>query len=118
MSIPLKAWLLMHELDPNFLRKFVKARNNLKSNNNTKAHGETHDSQGRDKHTQPCKRGGTKKEPKPETHTVPKQYSAHAEKTMLHASTHDVSDSSEDGYNTSNTDGYGNKMEDSVLDVL
>ncbi len=115
MSIPPKAWLLMCELDPNFLQQFMKARNNLKSHNDTKAHGETDDLQGHNKCMQPCKRGGTKKEPKPETCTIPKQYSAPAEKAVLCSSTEDDSDSSKDGYNTSNTDDYsGNEMEDSI----
>jgi len=80
----------------------VKARNNLKSND-AKPRGDNDNSQGCNKHTQPCKRGGTKQESKLEAHNVPKQYSAPAEKTMLHASVHDNNsdnDSSEDGYNT------------------
>jgi len=60
-------------------------------------------------------RGGMKQAPNPEAHNVPKQYSMPAEKNALCASAHNDSDDlSKDGYNTSNTDGSGNEMEDSV----
>jgi len=46
---------------------------------------------------------------------LPKQYNAPAEKTVFCASTHDDSnDSSDSGYATSNTNGFGNEIEDSV----
>jgi len=58
-----------------------------------------------------------KQEPKLEACNIPKQYSMPADKTVLHASVHDNSDDDdlvESGYNTSNTDGFGNEMEESV----